>query len=132
LSVLNSPIGLLTESLLIKLTEINPFDWDTSAEARDLWLGYPISPRVTPDLWPELRPFLLKVFPHSGELGEYEEIFDSFFAFVLLNSDLHLGPADARSALKVASAKGRHKRQTTGRNKSTPRLITVRSSTGRG
>jgi hypothetical protein len=161
INALNSPIGELTEALLIKLGNLAPntyddipepfrrrleglldgvrpahrlsrlvlaralawlyglnpdfvgrslltrFDWATSEEARHAWLGYLMSPRITPELWPVLCPLLLKVFPHSAALGDYEDQFYSFFAFLLLHADYALDTRDARNALSVATPKGR-------------------------
>jgi len=93
--------GLTTQSLLGK------FDWDTSDEARYVWLGYLMNPGITPALWPFLRPLLLKVFPHSGEFGDYEQQLYSFFAFILLNAEFTIEALDARRALTVGSSAGR-------------------------
>jgi hypothetical protein len=161
MKALNSPIGSLSEALLIKFGELNvktyedvpePFrgrlelllegarpayrlsrlvlaralawlyrlnsdlvarrllprlDWEISEEARHVWSGYLTGPRITPELWPALRPSLLKVFPHSDDLGRYEDQFYSLFASVLLHADLDLESAEARHALTVGSPKGR-------------------------
>jgi hypothetical protein len=83
------------------------FDWDTSGEARGVWSGYLTSPRMTPELWPVIRPLLLKVFPHSAELGELENQLYLLFADVLLHEEFPLEPSEARHALTVGSAAGR-------------------------
>ncbi len=83
------------------------FDWKTSGEARHVWLGYLVRPQITAELWPIFRPLLLTVFPHSGELGDYERQLYSFFAFLLLHPDLKLESAEARDALTVGSSNGR-------------------------
>jgi hypothetical protein len=158
---LNSPIGHLTEALLIKLGELNPgdydaipqsmqdrltslltgskaahrssrlllaqaltwlhrlnpdlveasflprFDWAASGEARNVWLGYLISPQVTPKLWAVLRPFFLDAFQRSPILGQREDQLYSLLAYLLLREDFPLGSEEARLALTVGSQKGR-------------------------
>jgi hypothetical protein len=157
----NSPIGHLTEALLIKLGELDPgayedipqpiqdrltslwtgstaayrlsrlllaqalawlyrlkpdlveesflcrFNWAASDEARYVWLGYLISPQITPELWAVLRPLFLDVFPHSQKLGQHEGDLYSLLAFILLRENFPLGPEEARRALTVGSSKGR-------------------------
>lgn len=83
------------------------FDWDASDEARYVWSGYLTRPRVTPELWPSLRPLMLKALPHSGDLGRYEDSIYSVLAFILLDPDFELTATDARQALTVASRLGR-------------------------
>jgi hypothetical protein len=160
-ATLASPIGDLTEALLIRLVELRPkdyeevpqpfqarlqsllsgtapghklarvvlakaiawlhqlnaelvepeflarFDRSSSDEACWLWAGYFMRPRITPELWPALRSAFLKMFPHSGDLGEAEDAFYSFFAWLLLHPEYELTGGQARQALTVAPAKGR-------------------------
>jgi hypothetical protein len=83
------------------------FDWAASVEARDMWRGYLLSPGLTPDLWLALRPLLLRAVPHSADLGNAEEQFYAFLAFILLKPDIPLDAPDARRALQQATPKGR-------------------------
>jgi hypothetical protein len=92
---------LITRSLLWR------FDWDTSDEARYIWLGYLMNPGITPALWPSLRPLLLKVFPHSAEFEDYEQHLYSFFAFILLHAEFTIEALEARRALTAGSPAGR-------------------------
>ncbi|MDQ2777319.1 MAG: hypothetical protein M3Y57_20735 [Acidobacteriota bacterium] len=83
------------------------FDWEESTEARELWLGYLLSPGLGPELWLALRPLFLGVISHSAELGDAERQFYGLFAFVLLAADIPIDPVAARGALQRATSAGR-------------------------
>jgi hypothetical protein len=94
-------------SELARTSLLGRMDWDTSPDAKLVWIGFLWSARITPELWEAMRSRFLDTFPHSSELGKSETQFYSLFAYALLREEFTIDAADARRALERAPLKGR-------------------------
>ncbi len=92
---------------LVETSFLPRFDWTDPVEARCVWSGYLMSPRVTLGLWTVFRSVFLAAIHHSGKLDRYEDQFYSLLAYLLLHEEFTFEAEQARSALTAASPRGR-------------------------
>ncbi len=83
------------------------FAWDRCPEAPSVWQGFLWQPRITPELWPSLKPSFLLAVRHAESLGRAAEQIDRIFAFICLDRSDWISHGEAREILRSVTTKTR-------------------------
>lgn len=83
------------------------FDWNQSPEAPGVWQGYLWSARITPELWPRIKPNLLAALRERHQLGRAAERICELFGMVCVNRPEWFTKEETRDALRSLDARGR-------------------------
>lgn len=83
------------------------FDFASSNEAIAVWQGFLWRPRITPELWPKIKPHFLASLEHFQARKKVEEQSSRLLGMICIDKPNWLSPEETSVALASIGAKGR-------------------------